>query len=841
MRPIELTVRGFRSFRDEVTFDFRGRRLVGVVGPIGSGKSSLLDAIAFALYGKTPTFERDTKSLINQLSDECHVRLRFQVGGETWSSVRSLRAGKGASGHQLERLDGPGRDAERLEIVTGERAVRDRVERLLGLDFDAFTRSVLLAQNRFADFLQAGDAERNAVLKGVFGYDRFDRAREIAKRRAGEASVRLEELAREGERIVGARERLADVRTRLGAAVAAVARVESAREAAEVQLDARRRAAEQLGSATAELALLERTTSSLPAEGQLADSIEEARRATADLERATDEHDAAAAADERAAAECAAVAERTGDRGAFAKLVTEFDHLGEAADAAEAAVARAEEAAAAAAIAADEAATRKREAAAEVVAAQSVLEDDDRMLKMADERLHSARHEDMALTLASGLDPGDPCPVCDRPIETLPDRPPAPDVAEADAASTDARARQQASRVTLEKAATAAATATERASAAIELASAAREAVDSAKAALVDAEARLAAARSELVDRLGEGDPHELVATHEAETIEAERVRNVAAARLEAARASRDEARTFDERTRKALASSAARLSSVWGLLGEALEVQASPEALISASNELRGTISTRRDSAGASRAEAAELTDQSTDALAAILGEIGAEPDVDLTRLIADAAAERASTERELAEIESVLAEGADVEQRHERAARRRDVATRLAQDLQPSRFLVFLLTEERAALAELGSVHLEQLTGGAYRFTDDAGFDVVDLNAAGTTRRAESLSGGETFLASLGLALALAEMVSRGGGRLDAFFLDEGFGSLDPEHLDRAMDGIERLVQTDEDRLVVLVSHVAEMREALEDLIVLDKDERTGDTIVRSGASPA
>jgi exonuclease SbcC len=150
-------------------------------------------------------------------------------------------------------------------------------------------------------------------------------------------------------------------------------------------------------------------------------------------------------------------------------------------------------------------------------------------------------------------------------------------------------------------------------------------------------------------------------------------------------------------------------------------------------------------------------------------------------------------------------------------------------------------VLEEERAALAELGSAHLEELTGGAFRFSDDDAFRVLDLNAGGAERSADSLSGGETFLASLALALALAEMVTRGGGRLDAFFLDEGFGSLDPEHIDRAMDGIGRLVANDEGRLVVLVSHVAEMRDAIEDLIVLDKHDVTGDTIVRSGASPA
>ena len=72
----------------------------------------------------------------------------------------------------------------------------------------------------------------------------------------------------------------------------------------------------------------------------------------------------------------------------------------------------------------------------------------------------------------------------------------------------------------------------------------------------------------------------------------------------------------------------------------------------------------------------------------------------------------------------------------------------------------------------------------------------------------------------------------------RLDAFFLDEGFGSLDPEHLDLAMEGIGRLVARDPERLVVLVSHVREMRESIEDLIELAKDPVTGDTRVLGGA---
>ena len=70
------------------------------------------------------------------------------------------------------------------------------------------------------------------------------------------------------------------------------------------------------------------------------------------------------------------------------------------------------------------------------------------------------------------------------------------------------------------------------------------------------------------------------------------------------------------------------------------------------------------------------------------------------------------------------------------------------------------------------------------------------IDELDADKRRSIETLSGGETFLASLALALALAETVARHGGRLQCFFIDEGFGSLDPESLDLSLDGIEKIV---------------------------------------------
>ena len=90
-----------------------------------------------------------------------------------------------------------------------------------------------------------------------------------------------------------------------------------------------------------------------------------------------------------------------------------------------------------------------------------------------------------------------------------------------------------------------------------------------------------------------------------------------------------------------------------------------------------------------------------------------------------------------------------------------------------------------------------------------------VVDHRNADERRSARTLSGGETFQASLALALALAEQIrglaAEGAPRLDALFLDEGFGTLDPETLDTVASTIEDLGQSG--RMVGVISHVREL----------------------------
>jgi exonuclease SbcC len=284
-------------------------------------------------------------------------------------------------------------------------------------------------------------------------------------------------------------------------------------------------------------------------------------------------------------------------------------------------------------------------------------------------------------------------------------------------------------------------------------------------------------------------------------------------------------------------------LITVWAQLDTDadLELTDDPSSLVAAEAHLRGEVAAQAERAAATSREAGRQSDTARDARVALLADAELDPDVDVEELATEARVRAATTEERRQGLAKIVAAGADLDERLEHERSRLTLLTRLRDDLQPSRFLKWLLAEERAVLAENASVHLEALTDGAFRFTDDETFRIVDVNAAGAERDPDSLSGGETFLASLALALALADMVTRGGGRLDSFFLDEGFGSLDPEHIDRAMAGIEHLVGDGSDRLVILVSHVPQMHEIMEDLIVLAKDEVAGSSRVLEGATRA
>jgi DNA repair protein SbcC/Rad50 len=156
------------------------------------------------------------------------------------------------------------------------------------------------------------------------------------------------------------------------------------------------------------------------------------------------------------------------------------------------------------------------------------------------------------------------------------------------------------------------------------------------------------------------------------------------------------------------------------------------------------------------------------------------------------------------------------------------RNALFELGRLLNDGKFVKFVIERRQKALLAVASTILQSMTHNRYGFAAD--FRVVDM-VTNQARPVETLSGGETFLASLALALGLIELAGRGGGRVDSLILDEGFASLDTSALTSALDELER--RAGSGKLVALVSHLGAVADmAPEVLYVLQKD---GSSITR------
>ena len=153
-------------------------------------------------------------------------------------------------------------------------------------------------------------------------------------------------------------------------------------------------------------------------------------------------------------------------------------------------------------------------------------------------------------------------------------------------------------------------------------------------------------------------------------------------------------------------------------------------------------------------------------------------------------------------------------------------DVTAEMAADLKGDRFQAYLLEEAFKALVAGASVRMRAISNRYTLEWEASEFYVVDHDNAGDRRRADTLSGGETFMAALCLALQLSDEVLRTSGALqmDSLFIDEGFGTLDTESLSEVTDAIEALGQ-DGDRLIGVISHRADLTDRMPGCIRIDK----------------
>lgn len=241
MRPRRLRVKGYTAFVEEADVDFDGLDLFAITGPTGAGKTSLLQAMTIALYGRAPKLGDDLRQLISPLADQAHFHLEFRARGRSYRIARVLHRTRPTT----VAFEAQGDDGEWLTLTRGVREANARVEQILGLDFDSFTKVVLLPQNEFDAFLRGKPDERRSILTRLLSLEVYGRIQQRANQVAGDARTEADLLGNLLERdyAEATQERLAQVRQAGAAAGAAVetltARVGELERAVVAALEAR--------------------------------------------------------------------------------------------------------------------------------------------------------------------------------------------------------------------------------------------------------------------------------------------------------------------------------------------------------------------------------------------------------------------------------------------------------------------------------------------------------------------------------------------------------------------------------------------------------------------------
>ena len=200
MRPIRLEMQGFTSFRQSTSIDFSRLDLFAISGPTGAGKTSIIDAIIYALYGYTPRLGRQSISdLISQGADRVQVLLEFSSGSSRFRVGRHTKwtGKKIITDLRLEEFDGEAWSSRADKVTQAE----PMIEEIVGLDFNGFTKSVVLPQGRFDEFLKGRIDERRKILSDLLQlniYERMmQRANEIARNNKNKSDTLASLLARD--------------------------------------------------------------------------------------------------------------------------------------------------------------------------------------------------------------------------------------------------------------------------------------------------------------------------------------------------------------------------------------------------------------------------------------------------------------------------------------------------------------------------------------------------------------------------------------------------------------------------------------------------------------------
>jgi exonuclease SbcC len=845
MIPRRIQLRNFISYRD-CSIDFTRLHLAVLSGRNGDGKSALLDALTWALWGKARGSTVD--DAIFSGADEMMVELEFEVDGDVFAVLRKRSRAKGSS-VSLFQVDSEGRRTTRTGSTS--RDTETDLTRLLRMDYDTFCNSAFLAQGRSDEFSRKRPGERKEVFRKVLGLERYQEYSEASKKRASTSQGELTQIRKSNDESASQVQQLPTVLTQL------------------------ERATQERGALEASVAMLAIDAGQLQqAAGQFEGLVREAK---ASSERAGEAHSALEAARTRVKSfeQKLAAAEATianGDRiesdyGRLQLLQREAERWTERLR--ESSTARQEMTEAAAAIETEKARltsdlehistqvqvgqqqiaripeiraalTRLTDESGRLAASQAAalkLEKDaadaGRLAAEAGSQAEHARIEAKELKeKGESLEHTPTCPVCLRPM--APD-----DVAHVRNEYTEERRRLG---VTYHEAKERERGAESAALGALEEAAALRKAGASRERALASELADAQAKSSVASDAEAAAGPL-LARGGELQTL-LENCTFAAPARARLAAATeRLAAANYDEGAHAAATQEIKALAGTDKRYMELGQVRSQIESILATLVHERDAVLVR------------EI--QSEEALRAAVTARGAiEEAEDVGPRLAAVSGELVDARFTLAEV-TMLAGGLESERTRlialsKRLAAQRDTEKTLAEEVDvfgaltegfgPSGVQAMLIDQSLPILEGHANDMLDRMTGGrihiqfatAKPLKDGRSGDTLDIRISDElgTKDYEMYSGGERFRVDFAIRIGLARLLAqRAGASLPMLIIDEGFGSQDAEGIDRLLEVLN--VIRDDFRLILVVTHLEEMKERFPQRIEVTKDPVRGSLV--------